>query len=341
MDDPSISMMLVHVISQSTSLHINKPYPNIIHPSIQVFKMTPSIDLDSPIDNSEHDGFLDIVAACPTIEKCPYNNRQEIVHRRQAGINEGESEWILLTDIDDQTFAHDFLLDLEFDMDDDDDDQHHHENQHNNYKQSEIPLSWSSFDANLNLLFVRMPILKPHEVAAQTFNELFLDAVAPTGLKYELDFTGSMTCYGEKGRKQAEYSYLPYRVPRGRSRGWPSVVLEIAFSENGSKLMSDVRFWLNRSHGNVKIALTLRVDRQIPLVTIEAWEANEKGRLHRTQRVTIERTGTDTIKVSGPLAIGFEKLFLRKADIPRETDMVMDSGKLETLGRIVWRNHKV
>ena len=296
--------------------------------------MTPSINLDSTIDNSEHVSFLGIVAACPTIDKCPYNNRQEIFHRRQAGISEGESEWILLTDIDDQTFAREFLLDLEFDLDDDDDDddddQHHHENQHNDYKQSEFPLFWSSFDANLNLLLVRMPILKTHEVAAYTFNQLFLDAVAPTGLKYELVFTGSMTCYGEKGRKQADCSYLPYRVPRGRSRDWPSVALEMAFSENGSKLMSDVRFWLNQSHGNVKIALTLRVDRQIPLVTIEAWEANEKGRPHRTQRVTIERTGTDTIKVSGPLTIGFEKLFLREADIPRETDIVMDSGKLET-----------
>lgn len=88
------------------------------------------------------------------------------------------------------------------------------------------------------------------------------------------------------------------------------MVLEVAFtseSEMEPKLMSDVRFWLNQSQGDVNVVITLGFDRDKPVMTINTWEVNGHGRMHRTQRVTIERNGTDTIKVSGPLTIAFGK----------------------------------
>ena len=93
----------------------------------------------------------------------------------------------------------------------------------------------SSFDANLNLLLIRMPALLPHESAAHVFNEIFLDAVQPTGLKYRLQLLGSTTFCGPNGSPR----WLP-----PRSREWPSVVIEVSCSESGleneAKLGTDV-----------------------------------------------------------------------------------------------------
>lgn len=66
-------------------------------------------------------------------------------------------------------------------------------------------------------------------------------------------------CDGSRGKKQANGEWVPCKHPHGRSDDRPSVVLEISFSETQSKLMSDVRFWLHESDGDVKIVLTLNI----------------------------------------------------------------------------------
>ena len=296
--------------------------------------MTPSMDSDSPINSPEdEDGYLSVLAACPTIEKCPYSNRQEIFHRRQAGISEGESEWILLTDIDDQTFTRDFL----FDVDNDGQlDQHHHENR-DDHPQPEWSKNWSTFDSKLKLLLARMPVSEPHEQAAQVFEEVFLEAVEKIGMKRSLSKTGSKTCKDTGGGKQADLSYLPRRLPRGRSRRWPSMVLELAFSEKEPKLMSDIRLWFHESKGDVKIVATMRVHRNEPMLTIDTWEANGDGRIHRTQNVTIKKSA-NKVKASGPIKIEFGKLFLRKTETAQERDMEIDPEDLKYLAEMIWES---
>lgn len=280
--------------------------------------------LDNPINSpGDEDGYLRTLVACPTIEKCPYSNRQEISRRRLAGGSEceWESEWVLLTDIDSQTFTRDFLNS----DDNDNDDQH------------ELPITWSTFDATLKLLLIRIPRSEPHEVAAHLFEEVFLDAVQDVGMKRSLIKTGSVTCISTGGGKQADLSYSPLRLPRDRSRDWPSVVLEVAFAESKMgqvKLMSDVRFWLNQSHGNVKIALTLRVEQDRPAIVIESWEENN-GRIHRTQHVTVVKAA-DNVKISGPITFEFEKLFLRKAETGKESDMKINPEDLEYMAQMIW-----
>ena len=282
------------------------------------------MDSDSPINSSEdEDGYLSVLAACPTIEKCPYSNRQEIFHRRQAGISEGESEWILLTDIDDQTFTRDFLFDVD-----------------NDHPQPELSKNWSTFDSKLKLLLARMPVSEPHEQVAQVFGEVFLEAVEKVGMKRSLSKTGGKTCKDTGGGKQAELSYLPRRLPRGRSRRWPSMVLELAFSEKEPKLMSDICFWFHESKGDVKTVATLRVHRNEPMLTIDIWEANGDGRIHRTQNVTIKKSA-NKVKASGPIKIEFEKLFLRKTETPQERDMEIDPEDLKYLAEMIWESQNL
>lgn len=66
----------------------------------------------SPKNHGQGHGFLNALAACPTIPKHPYNKGRELWHRQQTNstkANEYKSEWTLLTDIDNQTFTRDFL----------------------------------------------------------------------------------------------------------------------------------------------------------------------------------------------------------------------------------------
>ena len=277
-------------------------------------------------------GFLGALAACPTIPKHPYKEKAELWHRQQINptkANEYKSEWTLLTGIHNQTFTRDFLTE-------------NHDQEEEEADQQKC-LNWSSFDANLNLLLIRMPALLPHESAAHVFNEIFLDAVQPTGLEYSLQLLGSTTFCGPNGAKQAGFSYSPRWLPP-RSRDWPSVVIEVSCSESGleneAKLGTDVLFWLGAvSRGEeeeeeeVKVVLTLRVDREMPAITIEKWEVDWNGRIQRTQQVIIQKGGIS----GGPLVVEFEKLFLRAGDGPQERDIEMDSVKLEILGKMIWR----
>ena len=192
----------------------------------------------SPKNHGQDHGFLGALAACPTIPKHPYNKIRELWHRQQTNptkANENKSEWTLLTDIDNQTFTRDFLTEEDHDLDEEEAD-------------LQKCLNWSSFDANLNLLLIRMPALLPHENAAHVFNEIFLEAVQPIR---SLRLLGSTTYCGPNGEggKQAAFSYAPRRLPPGRSRHWPSVVIEVSCSESGQenevKLGTDVLFWLS------------------------------------------------------------------------------------------------
>lgn len=129
------------------------------------------------------------------------------------------------------------------------------------------------------------------------------------------------------GCQRPDQAWRPQRLPSNRSRDWPSVVMEIAYSEIESKLRSDVRFWMRASGGDVKVVLTLRINRQQPKIRIEKWVGsnnnnknnNNNNRHHLDQSVNISKAESNCIILSNaPLTIGFEDLFLRPASIPRE-----------------------
>ena len=127
------------------------------------------------------------------------------------------------------------------------------------------------------------------------------------------------------------------------------MVIEVSCSESGQenevKLGTDVLFWLSAvSHSRgeeeevqeVKVVLTLRVDREMPAITIEKWEVNCHGCIHSTQQVIIQKEGIS----GGPLVVEFEKPFLQAGDGPQEQDIKMDSDKLEYLGEMIWETQK-
>lgn len=179
-----------------------------------------------------------------------------------------------------------------------------------------------------------------HETASMTFHSIFMEAVEPTGLKRSLKEIGSATHFASLGAKEPDQAWRPQRLPSNRSRDWPSVVMEIAYSETESKLGCDVRFWMRASGGDVKVVLTLCINRQQPKIRIEKWVGsnnNNNNRHHLDQSITISNADSNRIILSNaPLTIDFEDLFLRPASIHRERNIEVDTEKLQYLATEIW-----
>ncbi|KAJ5227773.1 hypothetical protein N7489_008481 [Penicillium chrysogenum] len=98
----------------------------------------------------------------------------------------------------------------------------------------------------------------------------------------------------------------------GRSNDWPSVVLEVAFSESRDKLQSDITYWLRASGGDVKMVITLQINQYSLNITIEDWGTQGDNSVnHLYQTVQISRKGSEITTTGSCLVIEFEKLFLR------------------------------
>lgn len=250
----------------------------------------------------------------PNIKRYSYTNLsqfEEIMDVESTRIqNEKDaSEWTLL-EVDKQTFARDFL---------------HNPNSDN---------SWSAFDSTENLLLV-MSMTDEHSQAMEVFGQMLTEALVPMGLNRALHSYVRKRVSGETRNKIADKGWSPSRLPLGRSKKWPSVVLEVAVSESQPKLQSDIRFWFRESQGDVKIALAFTVDRKRPHVVIEKWEYQD-GWPHRTEKTTMHRGRDNRVHVNGTLTIEFEKLFLRATAAPREKDVQFSEGEMKALAEAIW-----
>lgn len=121
----------------------------------------------------------------------------------------------------------------------------------------------TSFDTNERLFLVRMPST-PHGVAGPAMNTAILEALQPMGLRHTAirGYLGAEV-RGESRGKETDFGWGPRRITDRGTRSSPSVVLEVAYSENDVKLNSDVRFWLDPNNGNATVCLTLRIGRSV------------------------------------------------------------------------------
>ncbi|KXG47121.1 uncharacterized protein PGRI_038670 [Penicillium griseofulvum] len=247
-----------------------------------------------------------------------YRNREQLLNTIKQAVATARktptSEWCLIERVSNSIFTDEFLL------------------------AKEGPFaSWSSYDAQLDRVLLRMTKLEAHEVASENFQLLLFDAITPTGMKRSLKSTGSTTNYASIGCKEADKAWEPFRRPRGQSRDWPSAVLEVAFSESRAKLQSDIKYWLRASRGDVKVIITLQINQGSPDIVIENWgtQGNKSvNDLHQT--IQISRKGGKIKTRGSPLVIDFEKLFLRPPMEPKERDIQIDDEDLQWLAETVW-----
>jgi hypothetical protein len=203
---------------------------------------------------------------------------------------------------------------------------------------TDLSKEWKSYNRYCQLLFIEIARgTTEHTEARCTFNDILKEAVCRMGLSNTLKSFACTAIRGEDRTKRPDHGWAPRRPPAGRSRKWPTVVLEVGVSQqtSQSKLEEDARFWLEASGGDVKVSLGISVNRRIPEIVLQKWKVSD-GKPAMVQKVTVWRRNDNILFDNEPLVIEFEDLFLREAEIPREIDIVFDKGELRRLAENIW-----
>ncbi|KAJ5188883.1 hypothetical protein N7491_005204 [Penicillium cf. griseofulvum] len=274
-----------------------------------------NLDLDTETSGGSFLGDLG-----PPIRRYPYKGVRQFLDTLEMELRRQEeefdvSEWVLFANVNQQTFSRDFL----------------------NSDNEILQRCWNSYDSLENLILVNMSASRPHEVATRQFERHFLKSLEPMRLDNAVQTFGSATCVAPDGSaKQPDCQYLPRKLPRGRGKKWPSVVVESGFSESPSKFMSDARYWLTRSNREVQTVFTIRIGRSNPEIIIESWKLVD-DRVKRQQQIKVHKGENKHIYVWGhSLILGFSDVFLRPASLARETDIRFDDHILKEFAEMVW-----
>lgn len=280
-------------------------------------------------DRDSSPGFLENLPS--SIRRYPYEGREQVgqvidlefdnfqlstchLHsdHPQSRSDDNAAEYVLF-DIDSSTLEHDVL----------------------NPNVERFPFRCSSFDITKGLLLIKM-ITDEHSQAAAALGNAIYAALQPMHLEFAIQtFAGKTIRAGGRG-KEADYGWGPLRPPPGYARK-PTIALEVAVSETPAKLQQDVEFWLDPNRGNANIAITLRVNRKKPLITIDKWERRNQ-QSQRTQQIIIaEDPNGERVTVSGfPLILPFHLLFRRQTSSPAEIDISIGQQELKNIAELIW-----
>lgn len=261
----------------------------------------------------------------PNTSEYQYQDKQHfhnVLHKeKQHSVEEtGRSQYIIFFDIDKHRFLKEFSDTINID--------------------SYIPGS--------RLLLVKM-ITRAHEGGHINFDDLLKSKLAAMNLRGKLLSLGRADVETENRQKEPDQSYLPSRLPPGRTDKWPTMIIEGGYSEEKAKLTADVQWWLAESQGDVTMAIAISVHKAKKEITIELWgmmarptrtEPAKKVPEIRHRVVISQGTSQQTINVArAPLTISFHDLFLRPAG-PNEGDLVFSKEDFEEIASAVWQVHE-
>ncbi|SPO04172.1 uncharacterized protein DNG_06855 [Cephalotrichum gorgonifer] len=222
------------------------------------------------------------------------------------------------------------------------------------------------FSAAHRLLIVTVPS-HPHERATAMIDCRINDATRDMGLRSEIwnersaTFTNT-TEHPYAGSSEGDATFTPV-LPNRDVRTWPSLVVEVGYTESMAHLRTKADWWLVTSGFEVKVVLLVKLNAPHGHIRIETWKgvSDERPgatmtRVHETaschpdciHTVTVSRrpgvSSNDNARVdpnsytvaSGTLRVGFAELFLRE---PRsgEYDIVFDEEFLKDLAARTWR----
>ncbi|KAJ6036208.1 hypothetical protein N7540_000487 [Penicillium herquei] len=133
---------------------------------------------------------------------------------------------------------------------------------------------------------------------------------------------GKLTGIHQGRLKRADGSWRPAEPPSERSTKWPTMVVEIKWSEPTAYLMKDIIFWLDESDGDVKVMIMVSISKRYK-ITIQRWNLRRRHNQadpipFPTGKIEISRSPNkkSSHKITGNLTIPFEDVYLR----PKEED---------------------
>lgn len=204
------------------------------------------------------------------------------------------------------------------------------------------------YNSPLQLLILTILSL-PHEVATREFDVLVRGKAQEKGVRRVLISRGS-TCTDDRDRnKEADSSWSPSprHLPPGRNTQWPSIAMEVAYSESRGKVKRDMEYWLNRSD-DVRMGVTVDIKKSSGNIFITSWRrgAPVLPRTHmdpepeQIQEIKILRgkAGQKPL-VTGDnnLVVPFEDIMLRLPSIAQgEGDFIFTREELLEIAETIW-----
>ncbi|CAG8909513.1 unnamed protein product [Penicillium egyptiacum] len=199
-------------------------------------------------------------------------------------------------------------------------------------------LTHSFVTYNFISLTIVMKLPTPtHETAHRSFSEIF--ATWSRGQESRLVPIGRVTIEGSTRRKCPDSSWKSSIQAPGRDLKWPTILVEVGWSESRAKLREDVLFWLRESTQQVKVALTIEVTRT-GNITVEQWELDQNTggtsvQPIQTMKISRKRlTGPNQYHITGSMDIQFDDCFLR-AKRGSETDFHLSNDDMKEIAEAV------
>jgi hypothetical protein len=204
-----------------------------------------------------------------------------------------------------------------------------------------------------DILIVKVPT-EAHETAAAHFaDEISFNARSMGLPSIERQLFGTATFRAAAGtpRKQGDWSMKPVNVRANRG-DFPTIVIEVGFSETLRKLHNDARLWFSMSGNSVQIVIVIAVRAARNQITFEKWVVGPIPANQRTTRqtpaqipqamqsITVTRTPpNNTLAITNgmaPLTLEFRKLFLR-LPVGQEGDIVYTQATLFDIAQAIFR----
>ncbi|KAJ5178137.1 uncharacterized protein N7500_000836 [Penicillium coprophilum] len=186
------------------------------------------------------------------------------------------------------------------------------------------------YSPSLEILIITMPS-QPHEEAASSFEMMLGTFAQKINVKRRIANCGATRVDTPERKKQADRSWKPAL----QGRKFPTLALEVGFSEATQKLEKDIAWWINGSKGEVTMGISIDIKRQSQSIEIKSWTPDFKTSTHdiyitardcqvidrhinnpppprMNQRILIKkgRDGASPTIEGGPLTVPFHNLLL-------------------------------
>ncbi|KAJ5750318.1 hypothetical protein N7533_007346 [Penicillium manginii] len=199
-----------------------------------------------------------------------------------------------------------------------------------------LTFSWRSYDYLSQTVLIEIQS-DEHATAISAFSAIFSTWVRPIK-DTPLAYTASMNVCGALKEKKPDFSWTSLHSPAGRLTRWPILAGEVAWSEPREKLVRDMRFWLQESRGEVKVALSITVH-ACGRITVEKWgidAGDENASPFVMQKIEVFRKSPlSCSRVIGELTIKFEEVFVREKR-ETETDFTLTEKDMEEVAGQIW-----
>ncbi|KAJ5369793.1 uncharacterized protein N7496_005885 [Penicillium cataractarum] len=204
---------------------------------------------------------------------------------------------------------------------------------------------FSSYDFTHHILTLKIAS-HMHATATQEFDEIVTMWKMSMAMRRDLSNSPGKVKGGSKD-KVPDAAWTPRWYGADINRHWPSMVLEVVYTNSRKDLEDDITFWLKESAGEVKVAVSISIQpKQAGKVTLEQWKFTPSARETRLKqgkprvvqtKTATRKPGLAPVISSGNFVLPFEDIILKPAASETTAcDLVVSDSDMEELAKVIW-----